>query len=155
MDRSSQYNRYRMTYPFEGPKIYKSKHLKKVVKKCYSDYKKMNDMSEGLFCVTNLDNNIEYKFGVKNGVIKKHKQRGGADDISDTTKNILDTREEEKPPTYEESQSDKKQQPTMTLRMGLTQERILMILRPAAAVVICTGLYPRPRSCWSWVPSPP
>ena len=61
-----KYYKYQMTFPFEGNKIYKSKSLSKVVKKCYKDYKKFSDINEGLFCVTNIDKDIEYRFQVKN-----------------------------------------------------------------------------------------
>src|SRR5436190_1082220 len=64
-----KYYKYQMTFPFEGNKIYKSKSLSKVVKKCYKDYKKFSDINEGLFCVTNIDKDIEYRFKDKNDKI--------------------------------------------------------------------------------------
>ena len=73
------YYRYQMTYPYESNKIYKSRSLNKVAKKCYDEFKKFNDMDEGMFCITNLDKNIEYKLKVKNKrmTAQKQDQTGG------------------------------------------------------------------------------
>jgi hypothetical protein len=76
---NNKYYRYQLTYPFEGSKIYKSKKLSKIVKKCYNEYKKNNDIGEGLFCITNIDKGVEYHFGVKNKKIKKHKSQFGGE----------------------------------------------------------------------------
>lgn len=79
MDINKKYYRYQLTFPFESNKIYRSKSLKKVITKCYHDYKKFSDIDEGLFCITNLDKDIEYKFIMKNKKIEKinNKQFGG------------------------------------------------------------------------------
>jgi len=61
----NKYYRYQLTYPIEGTKIYKSKKLSNIVKKCYKEYKKVSDIKEGLFCITNIDKNVEYQFGIK------------------------------------------------------------------------------------------
>lgn len=58
---NKKYYRYQLTYPFEGDKIYKSKSITKVVHKCYHDLIKFN-IKNDVFCITNLDKNIEYKF---------------------------------------------------------------------------------------------
>ena len=60
-----------MTYPYESTKIYRSKDFNSVVRKCYDNFKTFDGMEYGMFCVTNLDKNIEYKFQVnKNKVLK-------------------------------------------------------------------------------------
>jgi hypothetical protein len=81
MDNSKRY-RYQLTFPFEGNKIYKSSSSKDVVKKCYNEFKTFSDIGEGLFCITNLDKNVEYRFQAKDRKIKKikHNQAGGNDD---------------------------------------------------------------------------
>jgi len=70
--------KYRLTYPHISNNIYKSISLKGVIKKCYKDFKSINDIDEGLFAITNLDDNIEYQFRVKNKkIFKINKQLGG------------------------------------------------------------------------------
>lgn len=60
---SDKYYRYQLTYPIEGNKIYKSRSLKKVAKKCYDEIKNLSDIKEKqVFCITNLDEKLEYKF---------------------------------------------------------------------------------------------
>src|SRR5436190_8652523 len=86
-----KYYKYQMTFPFEGNKIYKSKSLSKVVKKCYKDYKKFSDINEGLFCVTNIDKDIEYRFQVKNHKIIKIKKKQEDGDHQEKIK--LETKE--------------------------------------------------------------
>jgi len=73
MNDQKKYYRYRMTFPFEGNTIYKSKNKKKVVKKCYNEYKQLDSLSEGMFCITNLDTNREYQFKLSNNKAKKLK----------------------------------------------------------------------------------
>ena len=63
------YYRYQMTYPYESTKVYRSKDFDRVVRKCYNNYKTFDGMEYGMFCVTNLDKNIEYKFKVNNDKI--------------------------------------------------------------------------------------
>ena len=65
------YYRYQMTYPYESTKVYRSKDFNKVVNKCYNNFKTFDGMEYGMFCVTNLDKNIEYKFQVKKDKIVK------------------------------------------------------------------------------------
>lgn len=58
-----KYYRYQLTYPIEGNKIYKSRSLKKVARKCYDEIKNLSDIKEKqIFCITNLDKKLEYKF---------------------------------------------------------------------------------------------
>lgn len=91
-----KYYRYQMTYPYESTKIYKSKDFDKVVKKCYNHYKNFDGMEYGMFCVTNLDKNIEYKFQVnqnkiskiENRNIEKYNHEGGQ--ISSSSKETYD-----------------------------------------------------------------
>lgn len=66
MDKSHKhYYRYQMTYPFESNKIYKSRSLKKVAHKCSKEFQRIDDIGEGMFCVTNLDKKVEYRFKIK------------------------------------------------------------------------------------------
>ena len=62
----SKYHKYQLTYPHVGSTIYKSKSMGKAVKKCYNEFKNLNDLKEGMFGVTDLNNNIEYKFKAQN-----------------------------------------------------------------------------------------
>jgi hypothetical protein len=85
--RNNKRSRYQLTYPFEGWSIYKSSSVEKAVKKCYNEFKNLNDVDEGLFGVTDLDNNIEYQFRIdknKNKIYKQSKstkaQKGGNTD---------------------------------------------------------------------------
>ena len=68
---NDKYYRYQMTFPFESNKIHKSKSFKKVVRKCYNEYKNFSDINDGMFCITNLDKNVEYRFKIKNKKIHK------------------------------------------------------------------------------------
>ena len=74
--RHKQYYRYQMTYPFESNKVYKSRSLNKVAQKCSNEFQKMDDIGEGMFCITNLDKNVEYRFKIKNN---KNKNLIGGD----------------------------------------------------------------------------
>lgn len=76
-NRCNHYYRYQMTYPFESNKVYKSRSLNKVAHKCSNEFQKMDDIGEGMFCITNLDKNVEYKFKIKNNKIYKKNQSGG------------------------------------------------------------------------------
>jgi hypothetical protein len=66
-----------MTFPFEGHKIYKSRSFKKVVDKCYNEFERFNDIGDGMFCITNIDKGVEYRFKVKNNKIYKVKKQSG------------------------------------------------------------------------------
>ena len=80
MNNNDKYYRYQMTFPFESNKVHKSKNLDKVVRKCYGEYRSFSDINDGMFCITNLDKNIEYRFKIKNKKIKKlksYQQDGG------------------------------------------------------------------------------
>lgn len=60
------YGRYILSYPYDGQTIHKTRSFKKGVKKCYHDFKQLHDMPDGLFSITNLDNEKEYHFKVQN-----------------------------------------------------------------------------------------
>lgn len=70
MDKFDKYYSFRLTYPFNGNKIYRSKSKDKVIKKCYHEYKTMlnetnNTTNNNIFGITDLDNKIEYRFILK------------------------------------------------------------------------------------------
>ncbi len=65
------YNRYQLTYPFRGNKIYETRSLTKAIKKGYRDFKLLNDINEGIFTITNLDKRIDYKCKVKDNKLLK------------------------------------------------------------------------------------
>jgi len=90
----SKYNKFQLTYPFEGTKVYKSKSLTKAIKKCYKEFKHLNDINEGIFAVTNLNNEKEYHFQVKQNKLLKFKQKGG--DIENIKKDYNDIKEDAK-----------------------------------------------------------
>jgi|LakMenE18May11ns_1017448.scaffolds.fasta_scaffold9847926_2 hypothetical protein len=74
---TNKYYRYQMTFPFESHKVYKSKSVKKIVRKCYNEYKNFSDIGEGMFAITNLDKNIEYRFKIKNKKVRHLKNHKG------------------------------------------------------------------------------
>lgn len=92
-----------MSYPFEGNKIYKSSSLSKTAKKCHNEFKQLNGISDGMFCITNIDTNKEYRFkAINNNItrIKKKKQYGG--DTDDQVEEILNvTGAKEETPTVQ------------------------------------------------------
>jgi len=67
-----KYYRYQLSYPIEGNKIYKSRSLNKVVKKCLLELEQ-NNINKDIFCIINLDNKIEYRFKKKKK--KKNKKK--------------------------------------------------------------------------------
>jgi hypothetical protein len=71
------YRRYMLTYPFDGSTIHKTRSFKKAVKKCYKEFKEMNNISEGTFCITDMDRSREYQFKVSNHKIYTMGQSGG------------------------------------------------------------------------------
>jgi hypothetical protein len=93
------YYRYQMTYPFESNKVYKSRSLNKVAKKCSNEFQKMNDINEGMFCITNLDKNKEYRFKIKNNKISQNEitqtegvtsnQKGGVTELQTKIKEVV------------------------------------------------------------------
>jgi len=87
---NEKYYRYQMTFPIQSNKIHKSKSLKNIVHKCYNEYKIFSDIGDGMFCITNLDKNIEYKFKINNKKIKKitnksinYNLQGGNDNVQE------------------------------------------------------------------------
>nr|QBK88921.1 MAG: hypothetical protein LCMiAC02_00140 [Mimivirus LCMiAC02] len=66
-----KYHRYRLTYPYIGNIIYRSKSINKVAKKCYNNLKNIKNIKyiqEGLFIITDLNDNTEYKYQIKNKI---------------------------------------------------------------------------------------
>jgi len=79
-----------MTFPFESNRVYKSKSFKKIVKKCYGEFKQFSDIDEGLFCITNLDKDIEYRFKVTDKKIEKIKSYQGGTLDEEKNKQLAD-----------------------------------------------------------------
>ena len=69
-----EYKRLFLTYPHSGSKIHKTRSLTRGIRKCYDEFKEMNDIGEGFFVVTDLNDNCEYKFKVKDKKIYRVKQ---------------------------------------------------------------------------------
>lgn len=71
--------RFRMTYPHAGSVIYKSMSVTKAAKRCYDEFKRLSDIGEGLFAITDIDNDKEYQFKVRGSKMynmnKKNKKR--------------------------------------------------------------------------------
>jgi len=131
-----KYNRYQLSFPYEGSKIYKTKLLNRAVKKCYREYININDIKEGMFCVTNIDDNTEYRFKVKNNKIYKINQNGGEQPVEtisgEQAQTVLDEKQEEQPeeplgqPNEQEEQIVK--QPTEQTIIGSTSEETKNII---------------------------
>ncbi len=83
-----EYKRLFLTYPRKGTKIHKTKSLSRGIRKCYEEFKEFNDedIGEGSFVVTDLNDNCEYKFKIKNKKIyhvrqnNTNYQKGGYQD---------------------------------------------------------------------------
>lgn len=74
-----KYHRYLLTYPYEGGKVYKARELNDAIKKCYKEFKSLNDIKDGMFGITDLDSDTEYQFKAQNNNIyrMKNSQKGG------------------------------------------------------------------------------
>jgi len=110
---NERYYKFQMTFPIESNKIYKSKSLNTVVKKCYDEFKNFSDIGEGLFGITNLDRNIEYRFKVKNKQIEKINDHIGGNQqskLNEEVKVIIDF-DDEKDNQYKEITVQKKEPP--------------------------------------------
>ena len=66
-----KYRMYKLTYPFSGAKIYKSKSFKKAVKQCCKEFCQLNDINEGIFSITDIKSKKEYNFKINNKKIHK------------------------------------------------------------------------------------
>lgn len=64
MSLTQKYYKYQLIFPFEGNKIYRSKSLDKVIKKCYNECKDFKELST--FTILNIDKNIVYHVELKN-----------------------------------------------------------------------------------------
>lgn len=72
MEENGKYFKYKLTFPYNGAKIYKSKSLSDGVKKCYTEFAQLNDVQDGIFGVTNIDTNNEHTFKVTDGNLYKY-----------------------------------------------------------------------------------
>lgn len=61
----SRYNRYKLSYPHQGKKIYRTRYPEYAAEKCYKEFKELNDIEEGLFSVVNIDTAKENTYLVK------------------------------------------------------------------------------------------
>ena len=76
--KSNKFHNFQLVYPHEGS-VCKSNTLTKGSKKCYQEFKRLNDINEGIFTMKDLDKNKEYNFKVKNNKMYKmnNDQTGG------------------------------------------------------------------------------
>ena len=77
--------KYRLTYPYVSNNIYESRIFDSAVNKCFKEFKQFNDIRDGMFIVTDVDNKIEHKFRVQN---KKISQLGGVNKDLEQIDNI-------------------------------------------------------------------
>ncbi len=68
MSNKQGYNRYQLTYPFEGNKIYETRSLERAAEKSYRDLlNEINNYKDcNVFTITDIDNRIEYNFQIDN-----------------------------------------------------------------------------------------
>lgn len=93
-----KYHRYQLTFPIESNKIYKSKSLKHVAQKCYKEFKAFSDIGEGMFSITNLDKDIEYRFRVKDNVMENiATHKGGNKELQNKIKAVAELDGDENP----------------------------------------------------------
>jgi hypothetical protein len=64
-------HKFQLIYPFKGDKIYESKSKKKAIKKCYQEFKFLNDNDNGIFTVTDINKNKDLSFKIINKNNKK------------------------------------------------------------------------------------
>lgn len=64
-------HRYKLIFPFESDKIYHSSSLRKVTKICYKQFKKFNDIDNGIITIYDIDDNINYDFRINGNIVKK------------------------------------------------------------------------------------
>lgn len=86
--KNKKYYKYQLTYPIEGNKIYKSRSLRKVVGKCLKDYKKNYFNENGIFHITNLDRDVEYRFKIKKNKIYSIKNLKGGEPLKEEVAEI-------------------------------------------------------------------
>lgn len=67
--------RFNLIYPIKSDNIHTASSKEDGVKRCYKEFKKMNDLPDGMFRVKDLDKNKEYQFQAIDGVVKI--MRGG------------------------------------------------------------------------------
>ena len=76
---SKKQHNFQLVYPNEGD-VCKSNSLKEGAKKCYKEFKRLNDINEGMFTIKDLDRGKDYTFKVlKNKMYPIRDQTGGAD----------------------------------------------------------------------------
>lgn len=81
-----EYRRYKLSYPFDGRKIYEASSKKAAVKKCYEEFKELDSMGYGIFSVVDLKSKKTYTYKVKKD---KYDQTGGATKVLDGLKSQL------------------------------------------------------------------
>jgi len=99
-------HRYLLSFPFEGGKIYKANKLNDAIKKCYKEFKNINDIKDGMFGITDLDSNVEYKFKAENNTIFKLKNK---ESLKGGT--LQPQNSQNKPPLNQPPQQHQQQQP--------------------------------------------
>jgi hypothetical protein len=70
MSKTNKLHNFQLVYPHEGV-VCKSNCLKDGAKLCYKDFKRLNDVKEGLFTIKDLDRNKDYSFKVSNNKMYK------------------------------------------------------------------------------------
>lgn len=90
-----KYNRYLLTYPMPGNKVYKTNNLDDAIKKCYKEFKTYNDIKDGYFGIVNIDTNEEYQFTAQNNNIyrmkDKRKNKTGGGSVVDAIQDFATT----------------------------------------------------------------
>ena len=91
MSNKKGYNRYQLSSPFEGSKIYETRSLTRAAKKIYKEL--INGIKGGktndVFSITDIDNKIEYNFRI-NGDTCDDFINETIDDEETPTSNVVD-----------------------------------------------------------------
>ena len=69
MNRKKGYNRYQLSRPFEGSKIYETRSLERATRKIYNELINRTRSSDidNVFSITDIDNKVEYNFRIDSG----------------------------------------------------------------------------------------
>ena len=57
-NKTNNLKRYQLTYPYISNKVYESRNFDKAIDRCYKEFKSFNDISDGMFIVTELDKDL-------------------------------------------------------------------------------------------------